>query len=241
MKQKGPVISWGLVVLIVAGCAQTAEQPAVVKVETDDERLSYSVGYQMAQNIEKGLKQTNNQLEFDALVEGLRAGVAGSSAMMTEEEMNGLVQAQTRGRREYSNVERDREAQEIKSRGVAYLEENREKEGVVVLPSGVQYRVIKPGDGRKPSADESVVAHYEGRFIDGKVFDSSHERNEPLTFSVTGVIKGWQEVLQLMPVGSKWEVAIPSDLAYGSRGRPGIPPNATLIFDIELIDIRPGG
>lgn len=121
----------------------------------------------------------------------------------------------------------------------AYLAANRTKPGVVVTPSGLQYRVIKAGTGRKPYASDQVTVHYRGTLIDGKEFDSSIARNEPATFPVGGVIAGWIEALQMMPEGSKWELVIPANLAYGSRGAGGvIPPDATLIFEVELLKIR---
>ena len=126
-----------------------------------------------------------------------------------------------------------------KKKGEAFLAMNKNKKGVKVLESGVQYKVMKAGSGKSPTKANSVVAHYEGRLIDGDVFDSSIQRGKPATFPVTGVIQGWQEVLQKMKVGSKWQVYIPSDLAYGARGTgPKIGPNSALIFDIELIEIK---
>jgi FKBP-type peptidyl-prolyl cis-trans isomerase len=123
--------------------------------------------------------------------------------------------------------------------GDAFLAANKDKEGVVTLPSGLQYKILKQGDGPKPTAADSVVCNYRGTFINGAEFDSSYKRGQPLTFPVRGVIKGWTEALQLMPVGSKWQLFIPSNLAYGPRGAGGvIPPSATLIFDVELISIQ---
>ena len=120
-----------------------------------------------------------------------------------------------------------------------FLEENKKKEGVITTASGLQYKIITKGNGKIPTAQDTVVAHYRGTLIDGTEFDNSFKRNEPATFPVSGVIKGWQEILQLMPVGSKWEVYIPPQLAYGEQGAGQvIPPNAALIFDIELISIK---
>ena len=110
----------------------------------------------------------------------------------------------------------------------------RRKKGVVTLPSGLQYKILQAGTGPKPSKDDSVVCNYRGTFVDGKEFDSSYKRGEPATFPVSGVIKGWTEALQLMPVGSKWQLIIPPDLAYGEEGRPGMPPNETLVFEVSL-------
>ena len=121
--------------------------------------------------------------------------------------------------------------------GQAFLADNKTKEGVITLPSGLQYKVIKAGTGLQPVPEDSVVCHYTGTFIDGKVFDSSVERGVPATFAVNGVIPGWQEIVPMMPVGSKWMVFVPSNLAYGARENQGMPANSTLIFDIELLEI----
>jgi FKBP-type peptidyl-prolyl cis-trans isomerase len=125
--------------------------------------------------------------------------------------------------------------------GEAFLAENKTKDGVVTLPSGLQYKILKEGTGPKPAATDTVVCNYKGTLLDNTEFDSSYKRGQPATFPVGGVIKGWTEALQLMPVGSKWELFIPSELAYGARGGPGggIGPNATLVFEVELMSIQP--
>jgi FKBP-type peptidyl-prolyl cis-trans isomerase FklB len=132
----------------------------------------------------------------------------------------------------------ERKAEKAKEEGAAFLAENAKKEGVVTLPSGLQYKVVKMGDGPKPKASDKVTTHYHGTLIDGTVFDSSVERNQPASFPVGGVIQGWQEALQLMPVGSKWILYVPYNLAYGDRGAgPKIGPYSTLIFEVELLKI----
>jgi FKBP-type peptidyl-prolyl cis-trans isomerase FklB len=126
-----------------------------------------------------------------------------------------------------------------KAEGQAYLAKNKTQPGVVTLPSGLQYKVLKAGQGKKPTAGDTVVCNYRGTFLNGTEFDSSYKRNQPASFPVGGVIKGWTEALQLMPVGSKWQLFIPPELAYGERGMPGaIPPNSTLIFEVELLSIQ---
>jgi FKBP-type peptidyl-prolyl cis-trans isomerase len=122
--------------------------------------------------------------------------------------------------------------------GNEYRDKNKKTAGVVELKSGVQYRVIKKGNGKKPSATDTVKVHYKGTLVDGKEFDSSYKRNEPMTFPVNGVIRGWQEILPMMPVGSTWNVVIPPEMAYGPRGQGAIGPNSTLVFDIELLSIK---
>jgi len=131
-------------------------------------------------------------------------------------------------------------AEKNKQAGEAFLAENKKKDGVVTLPSGLQYKILKAGDGPKPSAEDTVVCQYRGTLIDGKEFDSSYKHNQPATFPVNRVIKGWTEALQLMPTGSKWQLFIPPDLGYGDRGAGAdIPPDATLIFEVELVSIKP--
>jgi FKBP-type peptidyl-prolyl cis-trans isomerase len=121
--------------------------------------------------------------------------------------------------------------------GDAFLAANKSKEGVVTLPSGLQYKILTAGSGPKPTATDTVTCNYRGTLIDGSEFDSSYKNGKPVSFPLNGVIKGWTEALQLMPVGSKWQLVIPPDLAYGDAGRPGIPPGATLVFEVELISI----
>ena len=129
-------------------------------------------------------------------------------------------------------------AEKNKSEGEAFLTANKSKEGVITLPSGLQYKILKAGGGAKPGAGDTVECNYRGTFLDGTEFDSSYKHNQTATFPVNGVIKGWTEALQLMQVGSKWQLFVPSSLAYGENGRQGIPPNATLIFEVELISIK---
>jgi FKBP-type peptidyl-prolyl cis-trans isomerase FklB len=140
---------------------------------------------------------------------------------------------------ELQQIQMSKIANKNKREGATFLADNAKKEGVKTLPSGLQYKVIREGKGATPRSADAVTTHYRGTFLDGAEFDSSYRRNEPATFPVKGVIKGWTEALQLMKVGDKWQLYVPSDLAYGPQGRDEIPPNATLIFDIELLDVKP--
>lgn len=155
---------------------------------------------------------------------GVKDGLAGGKTLLTDQEAQAAVAAtlQAAGKKE----------------GDEFLAANKSKEGVVSLPSGLQYKILKAGTGPKPTASDTVVCNYRGTLINGTEFDSSYKRNQPAKFAVSGVIKGWTEALQLMPVGSKWQLFIPSDLAYGENGQTGIPPNSTLIFEVELISIE---
>jgi FKBP-type peptidyl-prolyl cis-trans isomerase len=164
--------------------------------------------------------------------------MGGGKTLLTDDEAQAAIMAvQTEVRKQQQEKAQEAGAAN-KKQGDAFLADNKTKEGVVTLPSGLQYKILTAGTGPKPTASDSVVCNYRGTFIDGKEFDSSYKRGQPATFPVTGVIKGWTEALELMPVGSKWQLFVPSDLAYGDAGRPGIEPSSTLIFEVELLSIE---
>lgn len=189
--------------------------------------VSYSVGVLFASNLKQ---QGLSEVDLNLLISGLQEAVKGN-AKITPEEANQMVNAYISGKRE-KEMNMNLEA------GKQFLVENATKEGVVVLESGLQYKILQAGDGQVPTANDRVTVHYHGTLIDGTVFDSSIQRGEPATFGVTQVIQGWVEALQLMPKGSKWRLFIPANLAYGSRSAgPMIKPNSALIFDVELLDI----
>jgi FKBP-type peptidyl-prolyl cis-trans isomerase FklB len=219
--------------IALSGLAAAQEAPAL---KTDQDKLSYALGMDLG----KQLKQKNVSIDPAVFERGLADALAGSKLLLTDEESRKIVTAlQTEmQRRELAALAE--QAEKNKNAGDTFLAANKSKEGVVTLPSGLQYKILKAGTGRKPTLDDTVVCHYRGTLIDGTEFDSSYGRNEPATFPVKGVIKGWTEALQLMPVGSKWQLFIPSDLAYGSRGAGGgrIPPNAALVFEVELVSIK---
>ena len=203
---------------------------------TDKEKQSYALGM----NIGRGL--TRQQVDVDPVVlaRGLRDTLVGAKPLLTDAEAEAaLGQLQTAVK-----AKQDAELQKMgdanMKEGQEFLAANKTKDGVVTLPSGLQYKILTPGTGPIPGPGDTVVCNYRGTFINGTEFDSSYKRGQPATFPVSGVIKGWTEALQLMPVGSKWQLFIPSDLAYGTRGAGGtIPPNATLIFEVELLSIQP--
>jgi FKBP-type peptidyl-prolyl cis-trans isomerase FklB len=172
------------------------------------------------------------------LLRGLKDEMAGKTVMTDMEAHNTLMQAQQEAKKKIDET-RQASMEPNKKAGDAFLAANKTKEGVVTLPSGLQYKILKEGTGPKPTPADSVVCNYRGTLIDGKEFDSSYKRGQPATFPVGQVIKGWTEALQLMPVGSKWQLFVPADLAYGDRGAgPDIGPGATLIFEVELISIK---
>lgn len=193
------------------------------------DKLSYALGMSMASNLmNSGLRN----LDVDAFVKAFSEIMKDKTPEMSGEEANQLIQ-------EFFSKRQSELLTGNLERGNQFLEENKEKDGVVTLPSGLQYEILKEGNGPKPKATDKVRCHYHGTLIDGTVFDSSVQRGQPAVFGVNQVIKGWIEALQLMPVGSKWRLYIPSDLAYGERGAGNsIEPNSALIFDVELLDIE---
>jgi len=209
----------------------TAPQASVFKTEQD--KVSYIIGTQIAQSIKKQGVEVN----LEPLMLGLQDVLEGNTLKLTKAETQKVFAAFQQRMRAKQEAERKIQADENLAKGKAFLEANKTKEGVKVLPSGLQYKVIKEGTGEIPTADDKVKTHYRGRLLDGTEFDSSYKRNQPAEFPVKGVIKGWTEALQLMKTGAKWELYIPADLAYGERGRPSIPPNSVLIFEIELLEI----
>ena len=201
-------------------------------LETVDQRFSYMVGLQLGQRMmEQGIGQS---LDVEAFAQALRDTFDGVQPRLSMEEMQATVQEVQALRAEEQQAATGKALEE----GKTFMAENIKKDGMQSTASGLQYMVVTEGTGAKPAASDTVVVHYEGRLLNGKVFDSSYSRGEPATFGVGQVIPGWQEALQLMPAGSKWEVWIPSDLAYGEQGAGGdIGPNETLNFTIELLEV----
>jgi len=189
-------------------------------------------------NIGNGLHKQGVDIDPSVLEQGLADVLAGGKTRLTEDEARATLTELSSDMRKKQQEKMQQAADENKKEGDAFLAANKAKAGVVTLPSGLQYKVLTAGTGPKPTAKDSVVCNYKGTLVDGKEFDSSYKRGEPATFPVSGVIKGWTEALQLMPVGSKWQLVVPSDLAYGDRGQgPDIGPGATLVFEVELLSI----
>lgn len=200
-------------------------------LKTDKQRFSYTVGVQMAM----GMKSQGIEVDIEALKQAIDDVFSGHEPQLSSDEMRQVLMSF----QQKAEAARNAMAEENRKRGEAYLARNRNKPGVKVLPSGLQYRIIKQGSGPKPAPTDTVVVNYRGTLVDGQEFDSSYKRGEPATFPVNGVIKGWQEILPLMPAGSKWEVVVPSGLAYGAAGAGGhIGPNETLVFDIDLLEVK---
>ncbi len=219
------------------GTAAKKPGPAPLVLKTPKDKESYAIGL----NIGKGLHKDAVDVDPAILVRGLKDALAGGKTLMTDDEAKAAMVALQADVRKKQEAKMAIVGDANKKEGDAFLAENKTKDGVVTLPSGLQYKILKEGTGPKPTAKDSVVCNYKGTLLDNTEFDSSYKRGQPATFPVGQVIKGWTEVLQLMPVGSKWEVFVPSDLGYGARGAgPGAPigPNATLIFEIELLSIQ---
>ncbi|MBK9293145.1 MAG: FKBP-type peptidyl-prolyl cis-trans isomerase [Oligoflexia bacterium] len=200
------------------------------KPTTDKEKASYAVGQQIGNNI----KQQTKDLDAKILAQSINDSLNDKKSTLTDEEMQAALMS---FQKELMKQAQDK-AQNSKAEGAAFLEKNKNEAGVKVTASGLQYKIIKSGNGAKPKKTDTVSAHYSGRFIDGKEFDSSYKRGEPTEFPVTGVIPGWTEALLMMHVGDKWQLFIPAELAYGDNSPPGIPPGSVLIFDISLEGIK---
>lgn len=214
-------------------CQTNTQNKAQLKTQKDS--VSYSIGM----NIGKNFKTQMVDVDPDIVAHGIRDILEGKQALLTEGQAQTIMiefQKQMMAKQE---EQRKTSGEKNKKEGEEFLAKNKTKQGVVTLPSGLQYKVIIMGTGKKPKATDEVTVHYRGTLLDGTEFDSSIKRGEPATFPLNGVIKGWTEALQLMPVGSKWELYIPSELAYDDRGAGQlIQPNSTLIFEVELLSIK---
>ena len=210
-----------------------------VTLKTEKEKFSYALGMKTGQRMAETFKKESVPYDPAILARGLKDGLSGSKTLLTDEEAQAAIKAvqEEVGKKQQEKMQAAAAAN--KKEGNAFLAENKGKEGVVTLPSGLEYKIVKEGTGPKPTASDTVVCNYRGTLIDGKEFDSSYKRGQPATFPVSGVIKGWTEALQLMPVGSKWQLFVPPDLAYGDRGvGADIGPDSTLVFEVELLSIQ---
>jgi len=224
-----------LAALALTGCGdkKAAAKPAAAATAftTVDQKVSYGIGFNLGQNLshEKLL-----QLDRAALSAGIEDGLAAGQPRVPEADLNAAFGAM----RQKAATAAAAEGEKQLTAGKDYLAKNKAKAGVKTTASGVQYEVLKKGSGAKPTTANTVRVHYHGTLIDGTVFDSSVQRGQPIEIPMTQMIRGWTEALQLMSVGDKWKLTIPSDLAYGPQGRPGIPPNAVLVFEVELLGIK---
>jgi FKBP-type peptidyl-prolyl cis-trans isomerase FklB len=217
----------------------TKSAAAAPALTTRKDKFSYALGMNIGNGYKQGLEKQSVEFDANLIAQGVKDALSGAKTRLTDEEAKAvLTEVQTE-----VNKQRQQKMKEAsdknKTEGEAFLAANKSKEGVVTLPSGLQYKILTAGIGPKPTASDQVVCNYRGTLINGTEFDSSYKSGKPATFGVGQVIKGWTEALQLMPIGSKWQLFIPSSLAYGERGGPGgaIGPNEALIFEVELLSI----
>lgn len=223
-----------LVVAFLSGICLAGENP---ELKDGKEKINYSLGYQIGGDF----KRQGVELDPDLLVKGIQDAVGGAEPRISPQEMRKTL-VELKKKVEADERKRRREkAEKNRAEGEAFLAANGKKEGVVTLPSGLQYKVLAAGKGPSPSPTDNVTVHYRGTLVDGTEFDSSYKRNEPATFGVDRVIAGWKEALPMMKEGAKWQLFVPSKLAYGEQGSGSkIPPNSALLFEVELISVRSG-
>ena len=206
-----------------------------IKMETEIDKVSYLIG----RNIGEGMKQEGLELNMDNVAAGMREANAGKESQISDADAQAIMVGFQQKMQAEAAAKAAEASKKNAEEGTKFLEENKKREGVTTTESGLQNEIMKAGEGDKPTATDTVSVHYHGTLLDGTVFDSSVDRGEPTSFPVNGVISGWTEALQLMPVGSKWKLFIPSDLAYGDRGAGGaIGPGAMLTFEVELLEIK---
>jgi FKBP-type peptidyl-prolyl cis-trans isomerase len=233
MKSKWILIV-GLGLLAIPAGAQNSTAPATQAPTTQKDKVSYGIGVGVART----LKTQGIDVNIDELMKGLRDALAGQKLAMSDDELNNTMSALQQEVNARQTQERAKEAADNKKAGDTFLADNGKKDGVVTLPSGLQYKIVKPASGQKPTDADTVMCNYRGTLIDGTEFDKS-EAGKPATFQVGMVIPGFKEALKLMPVGSTWQFFIPATLAYGERGAGNvIGPNTTIIFEVELLSIK---
>jgi FKBP-type peptidyl-prolyl cis-trans isomerase FklB len=217
----------------------TVTKATPAPLTTRKQKFSYALGMNIGNGLGGNLKKQGVEVDWSLVAKGLKDAVAGGKTQLTEEEAQAVLkEVQTEVQKQQQEKMKEA-ADKNKSEGESFLAANKSKEGVVTLPDGLEYKILTAGTGPKPAPTDSVVCNYRGTLINGTEFDSSYKRGQPATFGVSQVIKGWTEALQLMPVGSKWQLFIPSNLAYGPRGAGAeIGPDSTLIFEVELLSIQ---
>lgn len=232
-----PLVMMVALALLATGCGATGGQAEKrPQLKSVKDKVSYSIGL----NIGTDFVAQGMEIDADLLALGIKDAVGRAEPLLSDEEMQeAIVAFQEEMLSRQEEMMSELSAENLRA-GQAFMAENADREGVISLPSGLQYRVVEQGEGVSPAVTDRVSVHYEGRLVDGTVFDSSLERGEPAVFPVAGVISGWTEALQLMSEGAKWEIFLPADLAYGERGAPPvIGPNAVLVFDVQLLKVNP--
>lgn len=225
-------LGWVVVMSVLLFAVHSGAEEQVLK--SQKEKLSYAIGV----DVGNSFKKQSIDVDPEVFLKGLKDALSGEKVLMSDEEITAVKNAFRQEMMSKQAEETKKLAEKNKREGDAFLEENKKKEGVKTLPSGLQYKVLTEGSGKSPKATDTVTVNYRGAFVNGTEFDSSYKRGQPATFPVNGVIAGWTEALQLMKEGAKWQIFIPSNLAYGEKGAGSvIGPNAALIFDVELISI----
>jgi FKBP-type peptidyl-prolyl cis-trans isomerase FklB len=223
------------VIVIAMALAGTASAQEARELKSQKEKLSYALGMDLANQ----LKGQSVEIDPDIFAQAVKDVMSGSKLLLTDDQARAAIAELQKVMMQKQQAQNAQVAEKNKADGLAFLAKNKTAEGVVTLPSGLQYKILKPGEGKKPTLTDTVTCNYRGTLINGTEFDSSYKQNQPVSFPVNGVIKGWTEALQLMTVGSKWQLFLPPDLAYGERGAGNaIPPNSALIFEVELISIQ---
>ncbi len=211
-----------------------AQSEVLTELKSDKEKLSYGIGVSVAKN----LKKQATDVDLDLLIQGLKGGISGEKLLLSEKELQKVMNKFQGEVRQNALLSKRLALEDNKKKGEVFLAENKTKAGVVVLPSGVQYKVLKVGNGKKPIDSDVVQVYYRGTLLDGTEFDAT-EPEHPVDLKASSLIAGWKEALRLMPIGSKWQIVIPSQLAYGERGvGTDIGPNETLVFEVELLAIK---
>lgn len=217
-----------------------AKTAAPLTLNTDKDKQSYAIGVNVGKGLSQNLKQTGLEIDPAILTRAIKDVLSGDKQSMTDQEAQATLTALQADMRKTQELKQQQLAEANKKEGDEFLAANKTKEGVTTLPDGLQYRILQEGTGPKPAATDAVTVNYRGTLVNGTEFDSSYKRGQPASFNVTGIIKGWTEALELIPVGSKWQLFVPSDLAYGPSSRPPvIGPNSTLVFEVELVAIQP--
>jgi len=220
----------GIFLLVPALLCSQRKEP----IKTQKDKVSYSIGLDFGKN----MKSQSVELNLDVLLRGIRDGLAGVTPALTEAEQRECMTTFQKEMMAKMQEKAKVDGEKNKKEGDAFLAENKKKPGVVTLPSGLQYKILKDGLGKSPKITDTVTIHYRGTLIGGKEFDSSFKHGSPVTYPLNGFIVGWKEALQKMKIGSKWQLFVPSNLAYGETGSGEIGPNATLIFEVELLEVK---
>jgi FKBP-type peptidyl-prolyl cis-trans isomerase len=227
-----------ILALVLPAAQAQSDNNSTKTYNSQKEKFSYAIGFQVGH----GLRRNEDILDLDVVLQAVSDAYKGSEPAVPIKDMQAAVEAYRAKQEKEAKAQQAKltaEAKKNKEAGTKYLAENKTKDGVKTTASGLQYKVLTEGKGKKPTLDNTVVVNYRGKLLDGSEFDSSYKRNQPATLALNSVIKGWQEALQLMPAGSKWELVIPSELAYGDRGAGSrIGPGETLLFEVELLEVK---